>query len=723
MKKITILLIFHLCIYMSNGAIFDGWVSDEQDIQIGGENFTIQSSDNTALVLESNNSERRKVVVNLNEPIVQQGYSYLFTDIKNDLDEYLEKHNLTNIHSSTTGNFTYRLIIEKPSPDISISRTTSEQEIAIKDKFNISIVISNSGEESVIGTYQEELPSFLKKIGSLTYELNDRTYEYDSPGQSIEWKGALKEHGSINLLQEVELVGITNTKILKLEKGILKYTFLGETYKEELEIKELEYVIPLLIELDIDQHHITVGEEQAVSLTVTNQRTQHFDIGQLKIEFNENSVLYDDNYENLAYKNNAFIWTGKVKEVPKEFTFSLKPIHTGNTTINIIVNATYRGWKEVIVEDYLFTADLTHPEIKIQVPKSVDSNSDLEISFGIKNDGEYAYKDISANITSNLFDDTRYLFVSLSPGNFVSKSDAYKIPWFDKSTRKNVDFSYAYTSIFNETFYGTINKSITVNKIEFDPLLSITLENYYWNYTNESKYINLTAVFRIKTNDSISKPVVQLQFKEDYDTLNPTIANLSGNGTLFTKRISLPKNTRDLSVNISARYELDNEKYFFSDKILLKTPRVAVVHNKATSIINKSNSLIYAKPNEGGIRIDYSQLSANQIITVALVLLTIFFIIILAVLIPRKKKKGYAKPLSNFSPEDTERIVDRPVEKIEFKINQDSVTDAAPTPSSNLDLLSQYIETCKSQGMTPDKIKSHLVAKGWLEDVIEVYLR
>jgi len=185
-------------------SLFDDWVTTGENITAGGTVYTVYASGD-AILLESSTI---RVVVPLDYVIIKNGLEFSYLGYQSDYEDYLEKHNISGVHSGFAGNTTYHLVIGKPAPAITIEKELSRDELAVKDELDIEITIKNTGDLRVLGTYEEMLPPYLTKIGPLIVVRDDSDAEYNSQGVDLNWHGNIAQGETIKLLQPVQLVAV-----------------------------------------------------------------------------------------------------------------------------------------------------------------------------------------------------------------------------------------------------------------------------------------------------------------------------------------------------------------------------------------------------------------------------------------------------------------------------------------------------------------------------------
>jgi len=697
----------------------DAWVENGGNVTFEGEIFTIHSASDTGLLFESNNSARRKVVVPYLEDVMQEGLVYTFDEVKNDLDEYLEKYNLSDIHSADSGTLSYHISIEKPMPSIKQSKSLSRTELAVKDKFNMTITISNSGNAQASVKYNEPLPAYIKKTGSLRYYIDGKEYEYNYNSNSIVWQGIVKESSSIRLEQELELAGTTSTGIISMMAGDIEFTYMEDTQHINSSAIDIKYIYPLETEYSFAADPIYADDVQDVSLTLTKLRKNIVDIAGLEITFSDGMTLEDDDVELMDIKGNTLTWHGEVDE-PIVFEFKVRPLYAGESIVTTKFVAKYKGLSKEFDEDGNFITEIDEPVAGLGMETAVTSHKQLNMTFVLDNSGEFTFKDVQINVTSPLFDDYAFLYPTLEGGRKVSNGMQPKMAWYDADTNSYVNVSYSFKTEFGQKLKDRIDRAVTVKKIDFDPLMDISLVNYTWVQENGTN--RLIMNLGISSNTTISSASIRVEGAGKAAFITPAI---TANLTNYAKELVFPMNNTPSELAARGSYVLNDETYYFSDSFSLDSPGYVAPANQAPAAKP-------AAPEQSGQPLDYMQkaspikaekvtLDARLIITAALVILSVFFVIIIAIIIPKQVKK---KEIKKFHTESTERLEDvHTPQAVKFNLDKRSVDDAAPDPTTDLNLLQQYIDACRSQGTSNEKIKQQLIGKGWLEDVVEVYLK
>jgi hypothetical protein len=312
------------------------------------------------------------------------------------------------------------------------------------------------------------------------------------------------------------------------------------------------------------------------------------------------------------------------------------------------------------------------------------------------------------------------MYATLDSGLKISKQHSFRTPWVDSSEAFPVCLSYSYYSRFDEKFAHVLNKTVTVNGISFTPPFDVNLLDYYWNKSDT--HMNLTAMFLYnKTLDeAFEKAVMDLSI----GTKNALIPlEIEENQTTLMKEMVLDNNESFDRIRAKFSYEKGPDTYYFHRNFAVKTPNApksaAEVHKDP---VNKTDPLEYL--NRPKIKnVTYSPLDPTMIIVAAIIILSIFFIIIMVFAFKKKSKSNVPrmKKWHDFSAEGTEKLVDTPQET--QPVEAETVLESAPDPTTDLTVIESYVEAQLAKGKSKEVIRNELLARGWLEDIVEVYLK
>jgi len=410
------------------------------------------------------------------------------------------------------------------------------------------------------------------------------------------------------------------------------------------------------------------------------------------------------------------------------------PLWSGNMTIYVNITARYKNINTHFQARDDALAKIDTPKIEFNLPSSVDSNAFANISFTFDNsDSEFDFTTVQANISSELFEDMNYEYVGLSGGAHLGNDMDFKAPFAQSAQKFYVILSYSYLSRHNEKFHDVINRSITVNRVEFEPHIIVDVADYWWNSTDNDTMYNLSLIVHVYSNVSVSSVNINTVIGKQEFSIQPSRDELAGNGSNYSVNLIFNKTVSFSQANIEVEYEQDTDQYFFKSYLPVKTPeilakekaRVAVqVPGNQSDLFKKPSAFDYVKG--GGIRnvkVEYKQMDPRYIAAGGVVILFLVLMVAYLVVFPRRAAKRMVKKLKRYElVEKTESLSD--IENPEItKIEMHEVEEAIPLPSADLDLLEHHIKSSLEKGKSKDKIKKELLEKGWLEDIVEVYLR
>jgi len=706
-----LILLLMACSFVG-ASLFDDWVTTGENITAGGTVYTVYASGD-AILLESSTI---RVVVPLDYVIIKNGLEFSYLGYQSDYEDYLEKHNISGVHSGFAGNTTYHLVIGKPAPAITIEKELSRDELAVKDELDIEITIKNTGDLRVLGTYEEMLPPYLTKIGPLIVVRDDSDAEYNSQGVDLNWHGNIAQGETIKLLQPVQLAGSLSTSKVAMKKGFFRYDYMEESFTVRTNPITADYIYPLALKFSLPET-IDVGEKQEVEITLQNLREKPIKVSRMQIMLPEHIKL-----EKADSRLRQLSWSGDVTNITS-FILSIRPLYTGNMTIAANISSVYFGYPHTGVYTGSAIAEIDKPTAVFNIPDNVQSNGDANISFKMDNEGAYQYTGVQVNISSELFNDQKYLFADFT--DILSKEFSFRAPWASEDIEFPTIVSYRYTSEYGEAFGYEFNKSITVMGLDFSPEVLLYIINSSWDNTSGNLTIEFSAN---RTNESVSQSTAIISVGGNVRYISLGFDNWTYSAVFNMGNMS------PSSVDYMLNYKLENDTYFLSGQLELplegipkpdQPPAVNLIENQsADSPVHiggsggtegfADNALAYI--DESNLSIESGRIDFRMAVALIIAVLAVFFVIIAAIYSSRHKIHKSHMHRS----EATEQLLDKKQVKT---IDAEEVIESVPATTSDLSVLEGHITKMTAKGEPKEKIKKDLMAIGWLEDIIEVFLK
>ncbi len=740
---ILFILLFVLVLLPGNSAGLDKWVRDNSSLAFEHEVFSLSAGEGRdMIVLRSNDSSRSPVVLKINQSLESQGLSFLFDGVRNTNAKYYEKNNLTGIHNGEGEVYEYHLAITRPEPKITITRSLSSKELSPMDIFNLSVSIRNTGDKDIIGDYSEDISVFYRTMGRLSYRPGGgdlrEYYGYSRPGY-IDWEGMVKPGQTVVLVQELQLAGASQgSDEIPFNNGFFTYSYLGKNYSVESDELSPHYDYPLHAVMSISSKSMKVDDEGSATLTLTNTGDFKMSVNSLELQVPAN-IAIDSSDLDYSKTCGCYQWDGSLEaQETKEMALHFTVMRTGDINVSAAIDSTYLTFHKLVTAEKSVPSGIDLPQIAFDVPGKVDSNGEYDIGFSFDNDkSSYDFHSLGINITSELFDNQQYIFTYLGKGAEASKSFSSKAPFVRSDMYFPVNLSYSFRSSHDEVFSAVMQKKILVKKIDFVPDLGLGLKGYSVNSSSNSSYPDLLSTWlnlsRL-TNRSVGSAEVRLGFLGEVRYFAFGKDDLEKNTFSFDSGFTVPKNlsTEKGEIDALLTYSFGEDTYMleYSYPVSLSTGKGKASEGKPEAKATSSSDVDYpADEGDSGFHFGFD---IRMMIISLFVILFVFVMVVLFFFVAKSRKKkeeGHEKFFSVLEVMQEEDAGGNsqghwPVGgRGGFGRHNKMADSTVPLPSTELGPLEDYIKASRDKKLSEEKIKKALVSNGWLEDVIEVFLK
>ncbi len=730
---------------------FSGQVHTGDNITVGNEVFNVKAADiyGSNLIITSNNSNRASIVLHLNETKTDMGYTFFYSERNDENEAMYKKYNITGVYDENKS-YVYKITIEQLAPSATVTRSVSSKDIAVGDTINLSITIKNNGDVQLPVSYSETLPSYYQKNKRLMVLAGDVEKEYlgASEANRIQWAGSLNKDDTVKLTQELKLVGLTlGNNNIDLNNGTLEYSYLGKEYTVTAKPVKVSYYYPLKTTISFRKKTVMVDEESAVEIRFKNEAEDEIEIFSAKAGLSGNAkILNTDELDGWERDQDRLVWHSTLEGgESRSFNISFMTLKSGNITLDLDIESRHGSLEtsQTFSSDAL--AEIDRPSVQLDMASAGESNEDFEAGYVIDNkESDYDFYDVHVDISSPLFDDEHYLYKKLSAGNSVSNNFTFELPWVYSDQNFDVDLSCNYSTVHGESFHSVINKSIHVKKLSFEKAFSVVLAGY--NFTegdNSSKYDNLLLTLNITCLNcsGLQEASIMTGVLGSEELLQLSADDLASlNSSLFELHFEVPKNQskEGLSAESDAKYMKNGSFFYFIEKFSLgdskkkkvKQASLANPGSGASAVVQKDDPFKYMnEKSTGHVKLKVLTGSPKQIAVIIVVFLGLFFSVSFVTMSMKKKKARSLRDGTIFtvfnkinSTEKLESSHQAGVSK-QTASGFQQLSGLVPMPTSNLEILEDYINQSIKSGKSKDRIKQELIDKGWLKDIIEVYLK
>ncbi len=720
----------------------DKWVSGGSNFTFEHELFSVSAGEGQdAVILKSNDTARAPVVLKINQSYEYQGLNYFFDSIRDVNQKYYEKNNITGTHNGAGKSYEYHITISRPQAKMTISRSISSKTLSPMDIFNYSIKITNTGDVELTGDYSEALPAYYRATTRLSYRKKGEDlreyYGFSSPG-SIRWKGTLKPGEDVVLVQSLQLAGtVIGSDVIQFNKGFFTYSYLGVNQSAESDILSPEYYYPLDAKISFSAKTMKVDDEGTMTLSLADSKDSAITVNSVKVVVPDTMAVVDSGLE-YTKSCGCYQWHGSLDaHGAKDLLIHFIAVKSGDVNITAEIDSSYLSFNRVSTVSKSIPSEIDLPVIGLDAPEKVDSNGDFSVGFSFDNkDSGYDFHNLRINITSGLFDDMQYIFTSIQKGAVAARSFSFKAPFVGSDMVFAVNFTYHFESSHDEVFNATAIRNIQVKKVMFDPEIGLELAGYSLNSSGDSSANSrITAMMNLSrlTNHTLDSAEIRIDFLDDVIYISPSEDELQNHYAIFPVVFYYPENISDKSADIEAliRYN-KGEDTFMLEKTFpvdLRTDAEKASQDQPKTGSGLSDPSDYPQQDAGsGFRLGFD---SRMMLISLFVILFVFVMVVLFLFVSKNKNKDEDKHDEYFSGIESDMVYGGngagsqggSKKKVMWGRRKDKAENQAPLPSTELGPLEGYIKESRQRKVSNDKIRQNLLSQGWLEDIIEVFLK
>ncbi|MEM4268125.1 MAG: hypothetical protein QXK37_04830 [Candidatus Woesearchaeota archaeon] len=746
----TFILVF-LVASTSHAALYDNWHLIGDNFTVDNINYVLEgaSEDRTTVILKANASFG-VLILKLNDTIVKEAYDYSYNDSRPNSTYKDSSYDMTDPHFVKEP-FRFRIIINKYKPTLKVTREC-ENEVFFGDTLSVQTTLQNTGTSDLTVKYDEPIPIYYQFDGEIDVVSDDYSGKRKSKlPNRVAWTGKIEKGKSVYLNYNYKLVGWQDgTDNVSLYAGNASYNYQNVEYSTLAPIKKVSLKKPFGCTFSLKKDTLNIGDSTELSLNVANLYASSVKTT-LKI-YIPNTLGVSDFDKPLSFANDYYEWSGHIS-TDKEFAFEFLANESGRDNITLVAAYEYNGYKGV---------QNCSKEVKVNVDpikfwfhvnaSQVKSYDYYRMNYSFQNPLKKGqYYDLEVNIDSDLFPKKTYRYPVVEPQKFVASEPIVEMaPWIYDHKMYKIRFFGTYKTKYNEVVPFSINTSIIIKPIEVEK--EVQLQDIVVNSTNESLELkaNITwpydnasvgdvvVIFRSKNGTKIGE--VRLS-KEDVKTLNEQKS--------FMVTLLAAGGIHDASkeVEVETQFSIQNITYYSKkfQKYISKIPGQTST-NQTTMAVNittgeKQQKTLFESyfSNKKPLKlINVGPLALVVIISVASLLIFGGIYLYYVAKSSKNANKGGVEQESTLekSLHDTEiKIIDEPEEQQtgqvqeSFKSNVSEIKipelkeGKVPNPDYNFDRLQRFIQNCRANGMDREQIRKSLLDKGWLPEVVDVYLK
>ena len=393
------------------------------------------------------------------------------------------------------------------------------------------------------------------------------------------------------------------------------------------------------------------------------------------------------------------------------------------------------------------------PEIKLS-SESFDGGEEIIIYYYVNNSDEtVSYSSVDIKISSDpsdLFDSINYVASLPKKMKTLIKKQNFTAPYTDTA----IEYTVTMTGDLGASSTFEESETVTINPSTFTVpyALSYTVDGYDETYTNLTLVISLLTTLAEQPTKLAVVHTADPDYKKTVSLTTDAIAALFA-GESQTRSWSIPAAgfTEDsIDLDIQLEYDLSSGTYYTS------LSETIPIYQKAEEIVEEtntteSNETVETDETDSGnetISVDAeagldegNETETNATETGTSVVITgekeqtsnkfFWFVVILVSLgavfgggyyffMKKQKEEGIKKSIESM----TKTGLEAEKKGVSFlEKAKEIIIHDVPTPEEGYEKLESYLRHALSQGKTHEEIKKILATKGWLEEILDSYLK
>jgi hypothetical protein len=734
---LTMLLFILSSTSISAETVFEGDIADEATETIDGITYTVYGYSDYTGARISSNDYGSVIIEEIGGSSSYGDYTYTLNDIYEGDDA---------IYFSIT--------VEKSGgdADVSFSRSATNYNPVLGEHVEVTITFENSGSETLIIYYSEELPSEITLLATPEVTLGTTTQNQQTGFNDVYFNGLVYGGEEAIITFEVEVDRYPSDG-----SGTIDFDEVVYTYEDDYGVYE-GFVDPFIFTLgeplgvDVslyegDEEIIAIGDQLEYTITVRNYIDQTLVIDSLSITSDGALNIIEADID-LEETDDRFGWSGSLGAGQHvEFYIVVEPYGGGDHEISADAIYHYETEEEQYTESgsASFTIDVVSvvPKITLNSGGTYDGGEAIIIEYTINNSDpavSYSNEEVSIATDSSLFDTINYIVSIPADSLYLVSRQEFVTPYSDLPLAYDIEIEGTYGgSTYSE------DATITINAATFTSpyVIEYTVDGVDEDYTNVTMDIVLLTTMTtipsklavVHTADDYKKTVslttdeISALFSEGVVERSWSIATLAFSGDIFTLNTQLQYSvgehswykSRSIALPIYEEFVEGNESVEVNQSVGINGTGNETIVGNVTSEFDVGTAQDTTTEEETTLVISGEKESTiKKWIFFILVLLLIGFVAVSVKFYVQKHQKAAArkKRIEQISGQET---------SIGEKANmfgkaKEIVIHDAPSPVDGYEKLHSYIQHAVSQGKTGEEIKKVLIAKGWLEDVLDSWI-
>lgn len=646
---------------------------------------------------------------------------------------------------------TFEITVEKEQSSVSVSREASATSANVGDEIEITVTISNEGDDSVSVLYSEDLPSTVDIQGTSEITKGTSTSSQKSTAADVYWNGVLYEDESVTIVYTIVIDDYPPSGS-DITLDDITFTYEDDTgdYEDTVDSLTISLTDPLAVSFTLasDEDTISIGTEMEYTVTLSNNLDRAITVDSFVLTLPSTvSVSYMDTQLD-EQADGTYNWTGSLSSYEDQ-SFSIFIIPDGGGTHTIEADAaysyTYSGTDAqsyTTSESTSFSIDAADviPIITLS-SETFDGGEPIIIYYYVNNsDTQISYSNVDITLSSHpadLFSIIHYVASLPKNTKTLIKKQNFTAPYSDTA------FAYEVTIEGDLGGANTFEESetISINAATFTApyALLYTIDGYDEENTNITLVLSLLTTFADKPTRLAVVHTTDLDYKKTVSLTTDAIDKLFTTQEPYSTSWSIPVSAftdEEVTLDIQLQYTVNDINYIksFSETIpVYQTSDIEDVVNETSTnetIFNETETIAEEEINATEVN-DTTEIAVNitgeeehssrKWVGFLLILggLGVAGVSLRYFIMKQQKAFAIKKSIQSMTRGNTAQ------EKVAsiFEKAKEIIIHDVPSPEEGYEKLESFIRHCFSQGKNNEEIKKILATKGWMEEIVDSYLR
>ncbi|MFW6449518.1 MAG: hypothetical protein ACOCZ6_00560 [Nanoarchaeota archaeon] len=739
MKKAFLLILMFISFPLVFGAEFDEWVSHNDTIEVAKTNFSAQTTEDLLILKEVNGSSR--LVIPVNETELYNEYFFENKGVKNSLQDYLDKHGIDSVQGSSeeTNTYMHKLEVSKIESYLDVNRK-AEKTPYVFEEVQIDYDIKNTGDERLNGIdYIEEIPSFLKPLEFVLPEEDDR--EMDFGRDKIDWTLNLKPGESEKLRGVFRVVGIPKEgQSFKLKDAEVTYDSPAGTISKTIEEENFVVRHPLTInaESSLDMPY---AEEQEFIFNLKNKHpSRNVDIKNARLSFCRHVDVQEIPDGTTKFQDAYLLDKGTLgaeEEKPFEFAIELTAFKPCPAVFDVVYSI--NGVEFEKQHAINLSNEVKEPEMELSYKtlngSTIRGGDNFFIEFLAENTNEYFVDEAVIEINSDFFDKRKFVFRGFS--GKVGNNLTLTLPSFEEDTDEKMNMTVALVSKTGSTRVFEKTENVRIKEGMAQNIFEISGE--VLNYSG-SEYKTKMSVLQLSDAnvDNLTVIASSGDYTKKINFTPQEVSQLNSAGDSVTKEMDFKfmdnATQRMVNFTIDAVVEenqiTEDESFLLNGTSFFDEPEE---EEKKEEVKKAAPAGEEVEEEKDEFKLPFS-ISTYVVIGMGiLILISVGFVLFnksspskdggistYGGMGSKKENKG------SYGPSNLNVAFDKVTKQFDQLGEQESKPAAksqAPKQGDDITKLEEYINNRLSAGDSKRKIRKELQKNGWLDDVLDLFLK